>query len=160
MNLLPEIVPKVFWGGFVWGLAVGLITYAPYATLDHPQISAWRYWVTFGSLFGIGIGITAQYLFLAATPRLPCSMVSAMAAASFLGLWLGLTVGNRANSWIAALEPTFRLLRRMATTLVAFAVGYLAIVILFATFYAAAWRLEGAEAFTRDSISSASANIQ
>lgn len=63
------------------------------------------------------------------------------------GLWLGLMLGNNVNQWIVALRPTFRLLRRMGRTLVAFAVGYLAIVTIFSTLFAAVWRLAGAESF-------------
>jgi hypothetical protein len=61
------------------------------------------------------------------------------------GLWAGLPLGNRIK--VVALQPTFQLLRKLSPTLVAFAAGYVAIVIVFSTFYAFVWRVGKEDSF-------------
>ena len=126
-------------------MLVGLLTAAPYANLDRPNVSDTLYWKTAGTLFAIVIG---SGIFAVRGPS-RASLIEAVNTSLLCagGLWLGLIVGNHVNQWISALRPTFRLLNRMSKIISAFAVGYFTIVVLFSTFFAAVWRLNGPESF-------------
>jgi hypothetical protein len=64
------------------------------------------------------------------------------------GLWAGLILGYRMKVWSAAMELVFGFLRRLGRPLVAFGVGYLAIVLIFGSIYGALWKLGGAATFS------------
>ncbi len=79
----------------------------------------------------IAIGLGAAVYFLGGRSSVARINAAREAVVYLVGLWLGLMLGNYVNKWIVATQPTFRLLRRMGRTLVAFAVGYLALVTIF-----------------------------
>ncbi|HEY5175657.1 MAG TPA: potassium channel family protein [Terriglobales bacterium] len=133
--------------GLQLGMTVGLFTPVPYATIDYPNASNRRYWTRM-SLF-LGLSAAAAALFAHGRPYLAGIVDVVVAFLSTVGgLWFGLTLGNRVNHWIVALRPVFALLRKLGTTLTAFAVGYLSIIVLFSTFFAALWRVQGPDAFS------------
>jgi voltage-gated potassium channel Kch len=145
-NVFGAVSPTFYSGGLQVGMMVGLLTPTRYATLDQPQLASKRYWVWSTAVFGTALGF-AVFLFGGHTfPALAKAVGSALVYAG--GLWFGLLLGNQVTQWVAALAPTFRLLRQMSRILSAFAVGYVAIVVIFATYYGATWRLQGAGAFT------------
>lgn len=133
--------------GLQFGMTIGLFTPVPYATIDHPNVSNRRYWTG----MAVFLGLAATISTFLGDPR-PHRSALAGAVFAFLssagGVWLGLIMGNRVTHWIAALKPAFALLRKLSTTLVAFAVGYLSIIVVFSTFFAALWRLQGQDAFS------------
>jgi Ion channel len=144
-NVIAAVSPTLYSGGLQFGMLVGLLTVAPYATLDRPQVTDLRYWMKSGVKFAVALGGVVYFV----DGRSTAALVRALGAALVYlgGLWLGLMLGNNVNKWIVALQPTFQLLRRMGRTLLAFAVGYLAIVTVFSTLFAAVWRLAGADSF-------------
>jgi hypothetical protein len=144
-NVVTAVSPNLYSGGLQFGMVVGLVTEAPYATLDRPQVTDLRYWMNSGVAIAVAVGAGLYFL----GGRSTAALVRALGAAlAYLGgLWLGLMLGNNVNKWIIALQPSFQLLRRMGRTLIAFAVGYLAIVTVFSTLFAAVWRLAGADSF-------------
>lgn len=144
-NILAAVSPGLYSGGLQYGMLIGLLTVAPYSTLDRPHTTDLRYWMKNGLVFSATVGSTIYLV----RGRSTAALVEGLAAAfAYLGgLWLGLMLGNNVNKWGAALRPTFQLLRRMGRALTAFAVGYLAIVVIFSTLFAAVWRFEGAQSF-------------
>jgi hypothetical protein len=143
-NVFGAISPTLYSGGLQFGMMVGLLTPTRYATLDQPQLANKRYWRANATAFGI---VMALLLFLLGGRTLPALARGLFGGLLYVGgLWLGLLLGNLVTQWIAALAPTFQLLRQLGRTLAAFAAGYVAIVVLFATFYGAIWRLEGMSA--------------
>ena len=144
-NVTAAASPTLYSGGLQFGMLVGLLTVAPYATLDRPQVTNLRYWMKSGVAFAVALGGAVYF----AGGHSTAALISALGAALVYlgGLWLGLMLGNSVNKWIVALQPTFQLLRRMGRTLMAFAVGYLAIVTMFSTLFAAVWRLAGTDSF-------------
>lgn len=140
-NVFGAVSPTLYSGGLQFGMMVGLLTPTRYATLDQPNLANSRYWRVSAAVFGIALGVLV-FLFGGHTrPALAKGLIGALVYAG--GLWLGLLLGNLVTQWMAALAPTFQLLRQLGRTLSAFAAGYIAIIILFATFYGAIWRLEG-----------------
>ena len=144
-NVLSAFSPALYLGGLQFGMLVGLLTVAPFATLDRPQVTDLRYWIKSGAVFALALGCAVYFV----GGRSAAALINASGAALvyLAGLWLGLMLGTNVNRWIVALKPTFQLLRRMGRTLTAFAVGYLAIVTIFATLFAAVWRLAGPDSF-------------
>ena len=110
-----------------------------------PQVTDLRYWIKSGVVFALALGCAVYFV----GGRSAVALINGSGAALvyLAGLWLGLMLGTNVNRWIVALKPTFQLLRRMGRTLTAFAVGYLAIVTIFATLFAAVWRLAGPDWF-------------
>jgi hypothetical protein len=110
-----------------------------------PQVTDLRYWIKSGVVFALALGCAVYFV----GGRSAVALINGSGAALVYvaGLWLGLMLGTNVNRWIVALKPTFQLLRRMGRTLTAFAVGYLAIVTIFATLFAAVWRLAGPDWF-------------
>jgi hypothetical protein len=104
-------------------MLVGLLTPVPYSTLDRPDFPNKSYWRMIAVISG-----TAYFIVAVAFGRSYHAVVSGITAGLFYagGLWLGLVLGR---------------------TLTAFAVGYLTIIVLFSTLFAALWRLQGSEAF-------------
>jgi len=145
VNTLAAVSPILYSGGLQIGMTVGLLTGARFATLDRPQVADRRYWTTSGFVFATFVGVAVYVL----DGHSATALIHASEAVLVYlgGLWLGLMLGNSVNHWIVALQPTFRLVKRMGRTLVAFAAGYLAIVSIFSTIFAAVWRLKGAESF-------------
>ena len=143
-SLLNAAWPSLNTAGLQFGMFVGLVTPVPYATIDHPGVTNKSYWKQLTILFGAGY-LTLFVIFGRSYHAAIEAIISFLALAG--GMWLGLVLGNHINQWIAALEPVFRLLRRLGKTLTAFAVGYLTLILLFSTFFAALWRLQGSEAF-------------
>src|SRR5580698_10707890 len=143
-NFVNVVWPAAITAGFQFGLFVGLVTPVPYATLDHPNVMNKSYWKTIG-----GAGAAAIFVLAAAIGRSYHAVIDGLVASLIYagGLWLGLALGNRLNQWISALQPVFRLLKRLGKILTAFAVGYLLIILVFSTCYAAVWRLQGRDAF-------------
>ena len=144
-NVLAAVWSPLYSGGLQFGMLVGLLTVAPYATLDRPHVTDLRYWIKSGVALALAWGGTVYFVGGRSTAAL--INASATALVYLAGLWLGLMLGNNVNRWIVALKPSFQLLRRMGRTLMAFAVGYLAIVTVFATLFAAVWRLAGPDSF-------------
>ncbi|HLM98560.1 MAG TPA: ion channel [Bryobacteraceae bacterium] len=144
-NVIAAFSPTLYSGGLQYGMLVGLLTVAPYATLDRPQITDLRYWMKSGVAIAVALGGLIYFL----GGRSAAALIHALGSALvyLAGLWLGLMLGNNVNKWIVALQPTFQLLRVMGTTLMAFAVGYFAIVTVFSTLFAAVWRLAGSDSF-------------
>jgi hypothetical protein len=141
---VPEPV-TLYVSSFQVGMLVGLLTGAPFATLENPQTSNKRYWANFGLFLGICIGFA---IFLASGHSIASLIKGLGVAISFpVLLWLGLIFGHFVNQCIDALRSTFQILKRLSKTIIAFASGYLAIVIIFATLFAATWRLEGTQSF-------------
>jgi hypothetical protein len=121
-NVFGAVSPTFYSGGLQVGMMVGLLTPTRYATLDQPQLASKRYWVWSTAVFGTALGF-AVFLFGGHTfPALAKAVGSALVYAG--GLWFGLLLGNQVTQWVAALAPTFRLLRQMSRILSAFAVGY------------------------------------
>jgi hypothetical protein len=145
-NLLNAALPTLNTAGLQFGMFVGLVTPVPYATLDQPGVANRSYWfklaIILGTAFGILIGLL---IFLLSGHSYYAAVTSGVAGGVYYagGLWLGLVLGSRMNQWILALNPVFRLLRRLRKILTAFAVGYLTIILLFSTFFAALWRVQG-----------------
>jgi hypothetical protein len=140
-NVFGTVSPTLYSGGMQFGMMVGLLTPTRFATLDRPDLRNSRYWIGSTAVLGTALG---GLIFLFGghnASALAKGLISALVYAG--GLWLGLLLGNLVTQWIAALAPAFQLLRQLGRTLSAFAAGYIAIIILFATFYGAIWRLEG-----------------
>jgi len=149
-NVFGAVSPTLYSGGLQFGMMVGLLTPTRYATLDRPNLPNSRYWERNAAVAGIALG-AAVFLFGGHDAlALAKGLIGALVYAG--GLWLGLLLGNLVTQWMAALAPTFQLLRQLGSTLSAFAAGYVAIIILFATFYGAIWRLEGVGALAGASI--------
>jgi hypothetical protein len=144
-NVLSAFSLALYPGGLQFGMLAGLLTVAPYATLDRPQVTDHRYWIKSGVAFALASG--GAVYFVGGRSATALVNASGVALAYLAGLWLGLMLGTSVNRWIVALKPTFQLLRKMGRTLVAFAIGYLAIVTIFATLFAAVWRLAGPDSF-------------
>jgi hypothetical protein len=144
-NVIAAISPILYSGGLQFGMLVGLLTVAPYATLDRPQVTDFRYWMTSGVALAVAVAAAVYFLGGRSTGALVRALGSALVYLG--GLWLGLMLGSNVNKWIVALQPTFQLVRRMGRALMAFAVGYLAIVTIFSTLFAAVWRLAGSDSF-------------
>jgi hypothetical protein len=145
-NLLNLISPKMSFSGLQYGMFVGLLTPARYATIDRPDAPNIRYWRANSTVFGL---LAASFVFFLEGRSQQATVDALLAAVWYAaGLWLGLFLGNYVQAWIAALKPTFDLLRKMGRTLMAFGVGYVAIIIMFGTFYAALLRVEGPDAFS------------
>jgi hypothetical protein len=143
-SLVNAVWPNAMTGGFQFGMFVGLVTAVPYATLDYPNVTNKSYWKKFGATVGAAFFILAVAIgrsYHAAIVGLVASLVYAG------GLWLGLVLGSHLNQWIAALQPVFRLLKRLGRVLAAFAVGYFFIILVFSALYAAVWRLQGPGTF-------------
>ncbi len=132
--------------GFQFGMFSGLLTIAPYATIDHPRTPDVPYWAIIGIVLGFALGVLLY--FSAGQPNRSLIAGGSAILTYQMGLWLGLILGAKVNLWAEALRPTFVLLRRMARTLIAFGVGYLTIIVLFATFFGATWKLEGGVSFS------------
>lgn len=145
-NIINAIWPTFYSGGLQFGLLVGLLTPVPYATLDRPQSSNKKYWIIHGLIIGFMLGVVI--FFLAGRSRGAATNALVTALFYAVGLWLGLVLGNHINIWINALRPAFKLLAKLGKGLTAFAVGYLTIVLIFSTFFAAIWRLQGSGSFT------------
>jgi voltage-gated potassium channel Kch len=145
-NVFGAVSPTLNSGGLQFGMMVGLLTPTRYATLDQPHLANRRYWGWSAAVFGAALGFLVFFFGGHTFPALAKAVGSALAYAG--GLWFGLLLGNQVTQWITALAPTFQLLRQMGRILSAFAVGYVAIIVLFATFYGAIWRLHGTDAFT------------
>jgi ion channel len=145
-NVFGAVSPMLYSGGLQFGMMVGLLTPTRYATLDQPHLANRLYWVRHAAVFAAATGLATFFLAGHTFAALAYAVGTALAYAG--GLWLGLLLGNYVPQWIAALAPTFRLLRQMGRILSAFAVGYVTIVVIFATYYGAIWRVQGAGAFT------------
>jgi hypothetical protein len=149
-NVLNAALPTFNTAGLQFGMLVGLVMPVQYGTLDQPSVANRSYWIKlaiiFGTVFGVLIGLL---IFLLSGHSYYAALKSGVSGAVYYagGLWVGLLLGNRVSQWILALNPVFRLLRRLGKILTAFAVGYLTIILLFSTFFAALWRVQGAEAF-------------
>jgi hypothetical protein len=143
-NLVNAVWPSANTAGFQFGMFVGLVTPVPYATLDYPNVTNKSYWKKFGAALG-----AAFFILIVAIGRSYHAVIEGIVASLVYvgGLWLGLVLGNHLNQWIAALQPVFRLLKRLGRILTAFAVGYFFIILVFSAFYAAVWRLQGPGAF-------------
>lgn len=144
-NVLGSIWPNIYTDGLQFGMLIGLVTDTRFATLDRPQSPEPTYWKLNSALFGLAYGT----LIFLALGRTATALVEGISSAVFYwgGIWLGLLLGNSVKNWIVALKPTFELLKKLGTTLIGFAAGYLTLIVLFATFYAALWRLSGAQSF-------------
>ena len=150
-NVLNAAWPALNTAGLQFGMLVGLLTPVPFGTLDQPGIKDRKYWIKLASIFGPASGIIiGLVVFLLSEHSYSAALKNGIASSVYYagGLWLGLILGNRIGQWILALQPVFQLLRRLGRILIAFAVGYLAIILLFSTFYAAVWRVQGAEALS------------
>ncbi len=149
-NVLNAALPAFNTAGFQFGMLVGLLTPVAYGTLDEPSVENKKYWIKLAIILSTFFGILVALLIFLLSGHLYSAALKngiATSASYALGLWLGLVLGNRVGQWILALSPVFQLLRRLRKTLTAFAVGYLTIILLFSTFFAALWRVQGQEAF-------------
>ncbi len=143
-SLLNAVWPTLNTAGFQFGMFVGLVTPVPYATIDYPDVTNKSYWKRFAGVLGAAIFI----IIIAIGRSYRAAVEGFIASLAYVGgLWLGLVLGYHMNQWIVALQPVFRLLKKLGRTLTAFAVGYLLIILAFSTFYAAVWRLQGTGAF-------------
>jgi ion channel len=149
-NVLNTVLPTFNTAGLQFGMFVGLVTPVPYGTLDQPDITNRWYWIKLATFLGTAsVILTGLFTFLLSGHSYRAAVTSGVAGGVYYagGLWLGLALGNRVNQWILALKPVFGLLKRLGKILTAFAVGYLLIILLFSTFFAALWRVQGPEAF-------------
>jgi hypothetical protein len=156
-NVVDEFFPRIIYhgefrtetfasvGGLLYGMLIGLLIFSPDAKIKTKAKMVRRYWTRIGLVLGIVFGTIT--LFTSGISHLALLHGLFVMLAFELGLGLGLQLGLHLNEWLEALEPTFELLRRMARILFAYAGGFLIIVLLFASFFAAAWRLQGARSF-------------
>jgi hypothetical protein len=156
-NVVDEFFPKIVYhgafrtetfasvGGLLYGMLTGLLIFPREAKIKPKAKMVRKYWTRTGLVLGIVFGTVA---FLTGGLTLQALLHGLFVVLAFdLGLGLGLFLGQHVNDWLQALEPTFDLLRRMAQILFAFAAGFVIIVLLFASFFAGAWRLQGARSF-------------
>lgn len=144
-NIIGLILSPEYVVGLQYGMYVGLLTRTRYATLDRPDSPNLGYWKVNSAIFGLLFWAIVFWGRGHSRAALIEAFVTALSYCA--GLWLGLLLGNHVNLWIEALKPTFEILRRMGRPLVAFAVGYLTIIVLFATFYAALLRVDAPGSF-------------
>lgn len=144
-HLVNAVWPSFNTAGLQFGMFVGLVTPVPYATLDYPDATNKSYWTKLAVILGAAYFILVFIAYGRSYHAAVDGVIGSLGYAG--GLWLGLVLGNHVNQWIVALQPAFRLLRRLGRTLTAFAVGYLTLILLFSTFFAALWRLQGPGAF-------------
>jgi hypothetical protein len=124
--------------GLAWGLAKGVFS-------DDPRVPARQQWTKdlwaaiFASPF-IGAIFAAASIWRGASVWLGLAtgalVVVGFEGGLFLGRWLSLPLGP----WIRAFRDVWRYLRAMGPPLGSFVLGYVALGVLFAGFYGAAWR--------------------
>jgi Ion channel len=132
-------------GGVLYGMLIGFLINPTDARLGRKARIVRKHWTRIGLVLGVVFGFLS---FFANGLSVRAALHGLSVTFAFeLGLGLGLLLGHNLNDWIEALEPTFELLRRMARTLFAYAAGFLVIVLLFASFFGAAWKFEGAKSF-------------
>jgi hypothetical protein len=133
---------------FAFGMSVALLTKAPYATYDHPTIENRKYWRGMALYGSVGFALIAAVVFIRGASVVAVRDLLLLAVGWPSGLWVGLILGNRIKMWSAAMAQVFRFLHRLGRPMVAFGLGYLAIVLVFASVYGALWRLDGARTFS------------
>ena len=156
-NVADEFFPRIVYhgefrtetfasvGGLLYGMLTGLLIFRRDAKIKPKAKVVRKYWTRLGLVLGIVFGTVTL---LTSSPSFSTLLHGLFVMLAFdLGLGVGLVLGQNVNDWLEALEPTFALLRRMARTLIAYAAGFLIIILLFASFFAAAWRLQGARSF-------------
>ena len=156
-NVADEFFPKYVYGGafrtetfaavggLLFGMLIGLLINPSDVRLKRKARIVRKHWTRIGLVLGAVFGSLAFLLSGFSTRALLHGLIVTLSFEGSLGV--GLLLGHNVNGWIEALEPTFKLLHRMARTLFAYAAGFVVIVLLFASFFGAAWKIEGAESF-------------
>lgn len=133
---------------FAFGMSVALFTHAPYATYDHPTTENRGYWRGMVLYPSVAFALIAIAALIRGRPPMIVRGLLLTAVGWPAGLWAGLILGYRIKVWSAAIELVFGFLRRLARPLVAFGIGYLAIVLVFGGVYGALWKLGGEAMFS------------